>query len=83
MYPARSWLLFDAVAASEPLDTASGVDDALLAREVRVARAANLNVNVSLRSSRLERAAARAVHQRFDVFRVDTLFHVPCSFPSV
>src|SRR2546430_17585011 len=64
-------------AALEALDTAAGVHQLLLARVERVALAADLDVQLRLRGTRLERVPARAVHVREDVLRVDVGLHAP------
>src|SRR5207253_1574072 len=55
----------------------AGVHQLLLARVERVALAADLDVQLRLRGTRLERVPARAVHVREDVLRVDVGLHAP------
>ena len=71
-----------AVASLEPLDPTAGVDQLLLARVERVARGADLHVDLCLRRTRGERVAARTPDRRGPVFGVDPLLHLASSFPS-
>src|SRR5439155_2791805 len=64
------------VAAREALDTASGVDDLLLAGEERMAVAADLDVQLRSGGAGHEGVAARAAHDLGQhVARVDALLH--------
>src|SRR6059058_4944609 len=64
-------------AALEALDTAARVHQLLLARVERVALAADLDVQLRLGGTRLERVPAGAVHVREDVLGVDVGLHAP------
>src|ERR671939_517797 len=55
----------------EALDAAAGVEELLLARVERVAVRADLDVQLGLRRSRLERVPARAGDRRQDVLGMD------------
>jgi hypothetical protein len=68
--------LADLVALEESLNAAGGVDDALLAREVRVAGAAYVEVDALLGGVRLPGVPARAGDGSFNVTRVNLFFHV-------
>src|SRR5262249_26581286 len=59
----------------ELLDAAGGVDELHLAREERMARRADFDVDVLLRAARGELVAAAARHGRFFVLRVNAFFH--------
>jgi hypothetical protein len=59
----------------ESLDTASSIDQFLLAREKRVAFRADFKVDLRLRRSRFEGFAAGALHDRVNVVRMDICFH--------
>ena len=67
----RAGVLLHVVAPLEALDATGGIDDALLAREERVALAADLGVQPLLGGARLERVAARADDGRFNVVGMD------------
>src|SRR2546421_5298770 len=58
-------------AALEALDTSAGIHQLLLARVERVALGADLDVQLRLRGTRLERVPAGAVHVRVDVVGMD------------
>jgi len=62
--------------AAEPLDLTAGVDQALLAREVRVAPRADVDAQVLLRGARLERVAAAASDGGGGVVGVDLGLHL-------
>src|ERR671931_2792023 len=59
----------------EALDAAAGVEELLLARVERVAVRADLDVQLRLRRSRLERVPARAGDRRQYVLGMDADFH--------
>jgi hypothetical protein len=62
--------------AHEALDLATRVHEALVAREEGVALGANIYAHVRLRRTRSKRIAACAVHVGFDVFWMNSCFHV-------
>src|SRR5690349_11807722 len=72
--------LLEAVGAAEllaePLHAAGGVDELLLAREERVAVAADVDRQPALRAAGRERVAAGAMHGADLVLGVDLLLHV-------
>src|SRR5690606_28174154 len=70
------------VAAAEALDAAGGVDDALLAREERVAHGADLDADLRLRGARRPRSTAGAVHGGLDVLGMDFGFHLMSWFAA-
>src|SRR5262245_8621554 len=65
----------EAVLAVEALDPARGVDELLLAREERMARRAELDVDRLLRGARLDDIAAGADDLRLLVARMNTFLH--------
>ena len=70
-------------AALEALDLAGGIDDVLLAREERVAVAADVDAELLAGGAQLEvRAARAAVDLRLEVLGVDVGLH-GCSFDAV
>src|ERR1051325_3500744 len=69
------WFL--AVALVEAIDASSGIDQLLFAGEERVASRANFDVQVALLGGAgLERLAASAGNIYFDVFWVNSWFHL-------
>jgi hypothetical protein len=65
---------------SEPLDAAGCIDQALLTRKERVARRANIGVNLGLGGPGLECIAAGALDRRRCVLWMDIRFHgSPCT----
>jgi hypothetical protein len=69
------WFL--AVALVEAIDASRGIDQLLFAGEERVAGRANFDVQVALLGrARLERLAASAANIYFDVFWVNSWFHL-------
>jgi len=66
---------FTTVFAIEPLDAACRVNELLLAREKRVAIRANLKANFRLRRASLPRLAARAMHGRVHILRMNIWLH--------
>jgi hypothetical protein len=67
--------LWPVEAAVEPLDPSGGVDDALLAREERVAHVANVHVHVALGGARLDNVATAAANRRRLVLGMNPGFH--------
>src|SRR5262249_25112283 len=63
--------------ALEPLDTATGVHELLLARVERVALGADVDVELGLRRASLERVSAGARHCRDDVIGMNAGLHCP------
>ena len=61
----------------ELIDTSTGINQLLLAREERMAVAANIYLhNVAVfRRTRFERSAARASHSHFVIFGMNISFH--------
>ena len=59
----------------EFLDTASGIHEFLLTSEERVALAADLNLDLRLDRTGNEFVTARTLYVRFDILRVNVLFH--------
>src|SRR5687767_11719239 len=76
--------LLEAVRAAKllakTLDAPGGVDELLLAREKRMAVAANVDVQLRLRAARRERVTASAVNRAGVVTGMNLLFHesAPC-----
>jgi hypothetical protein len=60
----------------ESFDAAGRINELLFAREKGMTVGTDLQVNLGLRGSGTERLAACASDNRFDVFRMDTLFHI-------
>src|SRR5512138_998731 len=59
----------------ELFDAASGVDQLLLAREVRMAGGADVHADFRLRRSGLELVPTRTGHKDLVVLRMDLIFH--------
>jgi hypothetical protein len=66
---------------AETLDTAGRIDEALLAREERMARRTNIGVDLSLCGTSLERIPARALDGRGRVLGMNVGFHWNLSDP--
>ena len=67
--------LFQVKALAEPLDPASAVKDALLARKERVAIRADIHAHILLHAASLKRISTSARHCGFNKVRVDSSFH--------
>src|SRR3954469_17818099 len=68
---------------AESFDPPGGVDELLLAGEKRVAVAADVDVQLGLRTARGERIPARAVHAARLITRMNLCFHVNAPRPVV
>ena len=66
----------------EFLDTASRIDEFLLAGKERMAGTTDINVYRTLRAACGKCTATSASDFTFDVFRVNAAFHVKDPFPS-